>query len=181
MLPVAHQPAELLLKAQGVRLAFFDVDGVLTDGGLYFTARGESLKRFHVLDGYGIGLLRTSGIVPVVITGRDSKPLRVRLAALGIDEVFCGVKDKAQVAQARLQALQIPWEQAAVIGDDWPDLPLMRRCRFSAAPPDAHAEVLAVVDYVTTRRGGHGAAREFCDLLLMAAGRYAQHLRDACP
>lgn len=181
MQPVARQPAELLLKAQGVRVAFFDVDGVLTDGGLYFTARGETIKRFHVLDGYGIGLLRASGIVPVVITGRDSKPLRVRLAALGIDEVFCGVKDKARVAEARLQALQLAWDQAAVIGDDWPDLPLMRRCRFSAAPPDAHEEVLSVVDFVTTRRGGHGAAREFCDLLLMAGGQYAQHLWDACP
>jgi len=181
MQPVARQSAELLLKAQGIRVAFFDVDGVLTDGGLYFSASGETIKRFHVLDGYGIGLLRSSGIVPVVITGRDSKPLRVRLKALGIDEVFCGVKDKGQVAQARLQALQVSWDQTAVIGDDWPDLPLMLRCRFSAAPPDAHAEVLAAVDFVTTRRGGHGAAREFCDLLLMATGRYAQLLRDACP
>jgi 3-deoxy-D-manno-octulosonate 8-phosphate phosphatase (KDO 8-P phosphatase) len=181
MQPVAQQPAELLLKAQGVRVAIFDVDGVLTDGGLYFTASGETIKRFHVLDGYGIGLLRASGITPLVITGRDSEPLRVRLKALGIDEVHCGVKDKARVAEARLQALQVPWEQVAVIGDDWPDLPLMQRCRFAAAPPEAHAEVLAVVDFVTTRRGGHGAAREFCDLLLMAAGRYVQHLRDACP
>jgi len=181
MQPVAHQPAELLLKAQGIRLAIFDVDGVLTDGGLYFSASGETIKRFHVLDGYGVGLLRASGIVPVVISGRDSRPLRVRLKALGIDEVHCGVKDKAQVAEARLQALQIPWTQAAVIGDDWPDLSLMLRCRFSAAPPDAHAEVLAAVDFVTTRRGGHGAAREFCDLLLMASGRYAQLLREACP
>lgn len=181
MQPFARQPAELLLKAQGVRVVFFDVDGVLTDGGLYFTASGETIKRFHVLDGYGIGLLRASGMVPVVITGRESEPLRVRLEALGIDHVFCGVKDKARVAEAQLLALKIPWEQAAVIGDDWPDLPLMRRCRFSAAPPDAHPEVLAVVDFVTSRRGGHGAAREFCDLLLMAAGKYAQHLRDAGP
>ena len=181
MQPVVRHPAELLLKAQGIRVAFFDVDGVLTDGGLYFSAGGETLKRFHVLDGYGLGLLRSSGVVPVVITGRDSRPLRVRLKALGIDEVHCGVKDKAQVAQQRLQDLQLSWEQAAVIGDDWPDLPLMRRCRFSAAPPDAHAEVLATVDFVTTRRGGHGAAREFCDLLLIAAGRYAQYLQDARP
>ncbi len=159
MQPVALQPAELLLKAQGVRIAFFDVDGVLTDGGLYFTARGETIKRFHVQDGYGIGLLRASGIVPVVITGRDSKPLRVRLAALGVDEVFCGVKDKARVAEARLQALQVRWDQTAVIGDDWPDLPLIRRCRFSAAPPDAHAEVLAAVDVVTSRRTAAMARR----------------------
>jgi len=181
MQPVAFHPAELLLKAQGVRVAFFDVDGVLTDGGLYFTERGETIKRFHVLDGHGLALLRASGVMPVVISGRDSKPLRLRLAALGVDHVFCGIKDKAAVAEAHLKAVQIPWEQASAIGDDWPDLALMRRCRFCAAPPDAHAEVLAVADYVTTRRGGHGAAREFCDLLMMAAGRYVEHLRDACP
>jgi 3-deoxy-D-manno-octulosonate 8-phosphate phosphatase (KDO 8-P phosphatase) len=181
MQAVARHSAELLLKAQGVRIAFFDVDGVLTDGGLYFTARGETIKRFHVLDGYGMVLLRSCGIAPVIISGRDSKPLRLRLAALGVDAVYCGVKDKAAVAQAHLDAAQLSWEHAAVMGDDWPDLPLMHRCRFSAAPPEAHAEVLAVVDYVTSRRGGHGAAREFCDLLLMAAGRYAQHLQDASP
>ena len=82
MQPVAFHPAELLLKAQGVRVAFFDVDGVLTDGGLYFTERGETIKRFHVLDGHGLALLRASGVMPVVISGRDSKPLRLRLAAI---------------------------------------------------------------------------------------------------
>lgn len=181
MQPVAHYPAELLLKAQGMRVAFFDVDGVLTDGGLYFSAEGEAMKRFHVLDGYGLGLLRASGIVPIVITGRESLALQVRLRELGIDEVHCGVADKAQVAQARLQALQLGWAQAAVIGDDWPDLPLIRRCRVSAAPPGAHAEVLAAVDVVTRHRGGHGAARDFCDLLLMASGRYVHYLQDAAP
>ncbi len=181
MQAVARHSPQLLLKAQGVGVAFFDVDGVLTDGGLFFSGAGESIKRFHVQDGYGIGLLRASGIVPVVISGRDSKPLRVRLKALGIERAYCGVKDKHQVAQTVLQDLQMVWEQAAVIGDDWPDLPLIQRCRVSAAPPDAHAEVLAAVDWVTRRRGGQGAARDFCDLLLMATGRYAQQLRDACP
>ena len=179
MQPVVQYPAELLLKAQGIRVAFFDVDGVLTDGGLYFSADGDSIKRFHVLDGYGIGLLRIVGIVPVVITGRDSPAVRVRLQALGIDEVHCGVTDKAKVAQTRLTALQFGWSQCAVIGDDWPDLPLIRRCRLSAAPPGAHAEVLAAVDVVTRRNGGQGAARDFCDLLLMGSGRYAQCLQDA--
>ncbi len=179
MQPVLEYPAALLLKAHGIRVAFFDVDGVLTDGGLYFSAEGESIKRFHVLDGYGIGLLRSSGIIPVVITGRDSQAVRVRLKALGIDEVHCGVADKAQAAQARLTALQAGWTQAACIGDDWPDLPLIRRCRLSAAPPGAHAEVLTAVDVVTRRSGGHGAARDFCDLLLMGSGRYAQYLQDA--
>ena len=169
----------LLLKAQGIRVAFFDVDGVLTDGGLYFTARGETIKRFHVLDGHGIQLLRASGITPVVITGRDSKALRVRLTALGIAEAYFGISDKHAAAQASLRTLDLDWDQAAVIGDDWPDLALMQRCRFSAAPPNAHDEVLAVVDHVTRRAGGQGAAREFCDLLLIAAGHYGRLLENA--
>lgn len=181
MQPVANHRAELLLKAQGVRVAFFDVDGVLTDGGLYFTEAGETIKRFHVLDGYGFRLLRASDVVPVVITGRDSTPLRARLKALGISQAYFGVEDKLRVAQACLAQMGVTWEQCAVIGDDWPDLPLIQRCGFSAAPPQAHAEVIAAVDFVTQRPGGHGAARDFCDVLLMAAGRYAQHLRDACP
>jgi len=174
-----QHPPELLLKAQDIRVAFFDVDGVMTDGGLYFSATGETIKRFHVLDGYGIRLLRKSGIVPVVITGRDAKALRVRLQALGVVDAYFGVDDKREAATASLHKLSLPWDQAAVIGDDWPDLPLVRRCGFSAAPPNAHGEVLAAVDFVTRRPGGQGAVRDFCDLLLTAAGKYAQLLEDA--
>ena len=180
MQPTLSYPPELLLKAQGIRLAFFDVDGVLTDGGLYFSANGESIKRFHVLDGHGIKLLQKAGITPVVITGRDAKALRVRLEALGIAHAYFGVDDKLVAAQSSLEKLQLGWEQAAVIGDDWPDLALVQRCRFSAAPPNAHDEVLARVDHVTQRSGGHGAAREFCDLLLIAAGGYGRFLEQAC-
>ncbi len=180
MPPILNYAPELLLKAQGIRLAFFDVDGVLTDGGLYFSASGESIKRFHVLDGHGIKLLQKAGITPVVITGRDAKALRVRLKALGIVHAYFGVDDKRAAAQSSLEALQLGWDQAAVIGDDWPDLALMQRCRFSAAPPNAHDEVLARVDHVTRRAGGHGAAREFCDLLLVAAGAYGRYLEQAC-
>ena len=175
----ANPAPALLLKAQGVRVAFFDVDGVLTDGGLYFSASGETIKRFHSLDGHGIKLLQGAGIVPVVITGRDSKPLRVRLKALGIGRAHYAVEDKRQAAEASLRELNLGWAQAAVIGDDWPDLALMRRCAFSASPPNAHDEVLAAVDFVTVRPGGGGAVREFCDVLLLAAGKYAQLLEDA--
>ena len=180
MQPTLTFSPELLLKAQGIQLAFFDVDGVLTDGGLYFSASGESIKRFHVLDGHGIKLLQKIGITPVVITGRDAKALRVRLEALGIVHAYFGVDNKLAAAQSSLEKLQLGWEEAAVIGDDWPDLALMQRCRFCAAPPNAHDEVLARVDYVTRRAGGHGAAREFCDLLLIAAGGYGRYLEQAC-
>jgi 3-deoxy-D-manno-octulosonate 8-phosphate phosphatase (KDO 8-P phosphatase) len=176
--PALSFPPELLLAAQGVRVAFFDVDGVLTDGGLYMSAQGESLKRFHILDGLGLKLLQRAGITPAVITGRDSEPLRVRLAALGITHVHYGTEDKAPAAQRTLSELGLDWSQAAAIGDDWPDLPVLRRCAFSAAPANAHAEVKAIAQYVTTLRGGEGAAREFCDLLLVASGRYAELLES---
>jgi len=156
-----------------VRVAFFDVDGVLTDGGVYLSEQGETLKRFHILDGLGLKLLQQAAITPVVITGRDSTPLRARLQALGVTRVHYGVEQKLAAAQATLKELGLEWGQAACIGDDWPDLPVLRRCAFACAPPNAHPEVRASVHHVTSSAGGHGAAREFCDLLLMAGGRYA--------
>ena len=179
MPPALTLPPELLLKAQGVRVAFFDIDGVLTDGGVYFTEAGETLKRFHTLDGHGLKLLQKVGITPAVITGRDSKPLRYRLAALGITHVAYGTEDKRPAAENIMATLGLDWSQAAAIGDDWPDLPVLSRCAFASAPPGAHAEVLARVHHVTTRAGGAGAAREFCDVLLMASGRYAGLVQEA--
>ena len=172
-------PAETLLRAQGVRVAFFDVDGVLTDGSLYFSEAGETLKRFHTLDGHGLKLLQQAGIVVAVISGRDSPALRRRLDALGITHLRLGTEDKRPAAEALLGSLGLDWSQAAAIGDDWPDLPLLRRVAFAAAPPAAHAEVLACVQHVTRAGGGQGAAREFCDLLLQASGHYSALLSRA--
>jgi 3-deoxy-D-manno-octulosonate 8-phosphate phosphatase (KDO 8-P phosphatase) len=181
--PVLSFPAELLLRAQGsglgVRAAIFDVDGVLTDGRIYIGEEGETFKAFSTLDGHGLKSLRQVGIEPVVITGRDSPAVRRRVADLGLVHAAYGAGDKLAAAEPVLAALQLQWSEVAVIGDDWPDLPLLSRAAFSCAPPGAHAEVLARVDYVTTAAGGHGAAREFCDLLLMACGRYAQLLQGS--
>jgi 3-deoxy-D-manno-octulosonate 8-phosphate phosphatase (KDO 8-P phosphatase) len=176
--PALSFAPELLLRAQGVRVAFFDVDGVLTDGGLYIGESGESLKRFNTLDGHGLKLLQRAGITPAVITGRDSPALRVRLQALGIHHAHYGTEDKRPAAELTLQALGLDWSQAAAIGDDWPDLPVMRRCAFACAPANAHAEVRACAHHVTGVPGGSGAAREFCDLLLVAGGRYAELLQE---
>jgi 3-deoxy-D-manno-octulosonate 8-phosphate phosphatase (KDO 8-P phosphatase) len=177
--PALNVAPELLLKAQDVRVAFFDVDGVLTDGGLYISEQGgEAIKRFNTLDGHGLKLLQKAGITPVVITGRDSPALRARLDALGITHAHYGTEDKRPAAEITLKALSVDWSHAAAMGDDWPDLPVMRRVAFSCAPANAHAEVKACADYVTAEGGGHGAARAFCDLLLVASGRYAQLLRD---
>ena len=176
MKPSLNFDPALLLKAQGIMVAFFDVDGVLTDGGLLFSESGETLKRFNTLDGHGIKLLQQAGITPVVITGRDSNPLRVRLQALGIVHAHFGTEDKRPAAEQTLATLGLDWSQAAAMGDDWPDLPVMRRCAFACAPVNAHAEVLAAAHHVTSVRGGDGAAREFCDVLLVASGRYVELL-----
>ncbi|WP_312301776.1 KdsC family phosphatase [Diaphorobacter nitroreducens] len=171
--PALQFDPQLLLLAQPVRVAFFDVDGVLTDGGLYFSEVGETLKRFHTLDGHGIKLLQQAGITPAVVTGRDSPALRLRLKALGVMHARFGTEDKRPAAESILAELGLSWPQAAAIGDDWPDLPVMRRVAFACAPAQAHIEARAVAHHVTAALGGAGAAREFCDLLLVASGRYA--------
>lgn len=175
-MPAQTWPPELLLRAQAVRVLLLDVDGVLTDGGLYFGAEGEVLKRFHTLDGHGLKLLARVGIVPAVISGRDSPALRTRLAALGLTHMRLGTEDKLPAAEALLQELQAGWSEVAAIGDDWPDLPLLRRARFACAPPGAHPEVRAVASHVTGLPGGQGAVRELCDLLLAAGGHYRRLL-----
>lgn len=175
--PALNFAPELLLKAQGIRVAFFDVDGVLTDGGLYLSEDGETLKRFNILDGLGLKLLQKAGITPAVITGRDSPVLRARLQALGVTHAHFGTEDKRPAAEITLQALGLDWSAAAAMGDDWPDLPVMRRAALSCAPANGHPEVRAQADHVTQACGGQGAARELCDLLLIASGRYASLLQ----
>lgn len=168
---------ELLLRAQGVRAAIFDVDGCLTDGRIYIGEHGEGVKAFSTLDGHGLKLLAQGGITPVVLTGRDSPAVRRRCADLGITEALFGIHDKLAAAQQLLARLGLAWSQLGVLGDDWPDLPLMTRAALACAPANAHVEVRAVAAHVTEARGGHGAAREFCDLLLVASGQYARLLQ----
>jgi 3-deoxy-D-manno-octulosonate 8-phosphate phosphatase (KDO 8-P phosphatase) len=175
--PALRHPPELLLKAQGIRWAIFDVDGVLTDGSIYVSERGEEFKAFSTLDGHGLKLLARCGITPAVITGRDSAAVRRRVADLGILHAVYGAHDKLAAASHLMAQLKLGWDTLAAMGDDWPDLPLLSRAAFACAPANAHIEVKAVVQHVTLALGGHGAARECCDLLLMAAGRYAQALR----
>ncbi len=179
--PALQFPPDLLLRAQGsalgMKAAIFDVDGVLTDGRIYVNESGEPFKAFNTLDGHGLKLLAQGGIVPVVITGRDSPGVRRRVAELGLAEAHFGVHDKLALASQLLARLKTGWDTLAVIGDDWPDLPLMTRAAFACAPSNAHAEVKAVAHHVTAAAGGAGAAREFCDLLLMAGGRYAELLQ----
>ena len=164
--------AALLTKASGIRVLLLDVDGVLTDGGLYFGAEGELFKRFNTLDGHGLKMLQRAGITPAVVTGRGSAALRSRLAALGIVHARYDIDDKAPAAEEILAELGLGWGQAAVMGDDWPDLPMMLRAALACGPANAHAEVRSRADIVTRLGGGAGAVREVCDLLLTASGHY---------
>lgn len=178
--PALRFAPELLLQAQGrglgMKAAVFDVDGVLTDGRLYIAESGEQFKAFHSLDGHGLKLLAQAGIVPIICTGRDSPAVRRRVADLGLQHAHYGVKDKLAVVQSAIDALGIDWADLAVIGDDWPDLPLLVRAGLACAPANAHAEVKAVAHHVSALQGGEGAARELCDLLLIASGAYARLL-----
>jgi 3-deoxy-D-manno-octulosonate 8-phosphate phosphatase (KDO 8-P phosphatase) len=178
-MPAVRAPAiafapELLLAArglgEGIGAAIFDVDGVLTDGRLYIGESGETMKAFSTLDGQGIKLLAQGGIVPIVVSGRDSPAVRRRMAELGVVHAAYGAADKMAAAAALVDALSLGWERVAAIGDDWPDLPLMRAPHSPRAPPGAHVEVRAAAHHVTAAPAGYGAAREFCDLLLVAAG-----------
>lgn len=186
MTPLLAQPRlsfapELLLQAQGsglgMKLALFDVDGVLTDGRLFISEQGETVKAFHALDGHGLKLLAQGGITPVIITGRDSPAVRRRVADLGLQHALFGIHDKLAAAQKVLADHGAQWADVAAMGDDWPDLPLLMRAGLAVAPANAHPEVKAVAHHVSGLKGGEGAAREFCDLLLMASGRYRDLLQ----
>lgn len=162
---------EVLERARRVRAAVFDVDGVLTDGRLWFDSEGRETKAFHVHDGLGLKLLMRNGIDVAVISGRDSAVVEARMAALGIEHVFQGVPDKLPAYRELLERLGLPPERTAFVGDEILDLPVMTRAGLGIAVADAHPETAARAHWQTTRPGGRGAAREVCDLLLRAQDR----------
>ena len=157
-------------KASKIRLMGFDVDGVMTDGGLHFTASGEEIKTFSSLDGHGIKMLAEAGVEVVIISGRSSRALELRAQNLGVRELHMGVTDKRSCMQKLLATRELPSSAAGYMGADLPDLPILRACGFSAAPVDGHDFVRKHVDYVGTRPAGRGAVREVCDFLLGAQG-----------
>lgn len=171
-LPHPEFSTALMARAQGIRVLFLDVDGVLTDGGLFFGAEGETLKRFNTLDGHGIKLLQSAGIQVAIISGRDCAALRSRLDTLGIKHMALGTEDKIEAAQTILRALDLNWSACAAMGDDWPDLPLMQNVCLALAPANAHRENLACAHWITQATGGNGAVRAVCDLLLWANHQY---------
>ncbi|VXB49228.1 3-deoxy-D-manno-octulosonate 8-phosphate phosphatase [Burkholderia sp. 8Y] len=159
-------------RASGIKLMVFDVDGVFTDGSLYFSAEGDTMKSFNSLDGHGVKLLERIGVQTAIITGRQSGIVAARAKELGITHLYQGVADKTVALAQLLDATGISAAACGYMGDDWPDLAVMRRCGFTAAPANAHAEVKERVHWVAEARGGHGAVREVCDAILRAQNRY---------
>jgi 3-deoxy-D-manno-octulosonate 8-phosphate phosphatase (KDO 8-P phosphatase) len=151
-----------------VRLLVLDVDGVLTDGRIYLPAVGDEIKVFDVRDGAGLGAVRRAGIEIAIISGRSAAAVDRRAQELGIRHVAQGVRDKGAELTRLLGLLGEEASACACIGDDVADLPMLERAGLSIAVADAHADVLRMVDWVTSRPGGRGAVREACDLLLSA-------------
>ena len=167
-------------RAKRVRLMLFDVDGVLTDGKLWYGPAGEALKAFHVLDGHGIKLLMQTGTAVALLSGRSSPAVAVRADELGIEHVLQGIDDKRAAFDALAARLGIPADETGYMGDEVVDLPVLRRCGFACAPAEAHERVRASAHYVTRAPAGGGAAREACEFVLRAQGRLeaalARHL-----
>lgn len=170
-------PPDVYQRAQTIRLLILDVDGVLTDGRLYFDAKGEALKVFHVRDGHGIKMAQKAGVEVAFVSGRRSDAAYHRAKELGINRFFEGVRDKVAVLQEIMAAMQIQAAEVAVVGDDLVDLPIMTRAGLSVAVADAVPEVLAAAHWLTTNPGGRGAVREVCDLLLKATGKWEEIVR----
>lgn len=168
MTPDSMTAADLAHRAAQIRLLVLDVDGVLTDGRLYFTADGESLKAFHVRDGAGIVQLRKAGIQVAIISGRDSPAVTKRMSELGVTHVRQGIHDKQAALLDLLEQLRLPATSLACVGDDTPDLPMLQAAQLAVAVADAHPTVRAAAHYVTQTPGGLGAVREVCDLILHA-------------
>jgi 3-deoxy-D-manno-octulosonate 8-phosphate phosphatase (KDO 8-P phosphatase) len=162
--------ADVLERARRVRLLVLDVDGVLTDGRLFFTDRGEELKVFHVRDGAGLVALHRAGIEVAIISGRESGAVVRRAAELRIRHVRQGVAHKGEALTALLAELHLADSDVACVGDDSPDVPMLERAALAVAVADAHSTARAVAHWTTTAPGGCGAVREVCDLLLIARG-----------
>lgn len=159
---------ELAERARAVRLAIFDVDGVMTDGTLYIGAHGESFKAFNILDGHGLKMLQSAGIATAIISGRSSEAVGRRASELAIAHVVQGCADKVATFEALRAQLGVEAAACSFMGDDLPDLALMRRCGFAVAVANAVEPVKQAAHYVTRASGGRGAVREFCDLVLTA-------------
>ncbi|MEP2653473.1 MAG: 3-deoxy-manno-octulosonate-8-phosphatase KdsC [Paraglaciecola sp.] len=154
-----------------IKLLACDVDGVFSDGRIYMGQNGEELKAFHTRDGYGVKALLNAGIHVVVITGRRSKMVETRMTALGVTHILQGCEEKQSALEALQKQLSISANETAAIGDDMPDLGMFNTAKLKICVNDGHPFVLSTADYVTRTKGGFGAVREICDLILLTKGQ----------
>lgn len=168
---------EIIRRARKVRAVISDVDGVLTDGGIMYGPRKLELKRFHTHDGLAVKLARKMGLRIFLISGRSSHALRARSAELGVDRLWEGVTDKVGIFDIILKRFALDPSEVCAVGDDIPDIPLMRRSALGVAASGASPDVVSAASYVTRRRGGDGALREVVELILRAQGKWEDALR----
>ncbi len=166
-------------KARQVKIAVFDVDGVMTDGRLYYTSKGDEIKAFNVKDGLGIKLLQRHGIKTAIITGRNSELVNRRARELGFDYLYQGREDKITALKELLKDIGMTLNDVGYMGDDLPDLAAIRHSVFGATVHDATAMVLENADWISSKQGGEGAVREFCEFILDAQG-HLQTYHNSC-
>jgi 3-deoxy-D-manno-octulosonate 8-phosphate phosphatase (KDO 8-P phosphatase) len=174
---VKKYPKDVWGRARRIRLLILDIDGVLTDGSLYFDAKGETLKVFNVRDGHGIKMAQRAGLEVALVSGRRSDAAFHRARELEINRFFEGVRDKVAILEQLLAALNLTPPEVAAVGDELVDLPLFHRVGLAVAVADAVPEVRAAAHWVTTLPGGKGAVREVCDLLLQAQDKWEELVR----
>jgi 3-deoxy-D-manno-octulosonate 8-phosphate phosphatase (KDO 8-P phosphatase) len=162
---------EVLQRARAIRLAIFDIDGVMTDGTIFMGAQGEAFKAFNILDGAGVKMLQEAGIATAIITGRSSEIVARRAEELAIAHVEQGAQDKLAAFEKLAARLGVEPRACSFMGDDLIDLPVMRRCGFAVSVPNGAEAVKSAAHYVTRAGGGRGAVREFCELVLRARGQ----------
>ena len=175
---VTSDAITVIERARRVRVAAFDVDGILTDGRLYYTDSGEEIKAFSALDGHGIKMLRDSGIAVAIITSRTSRVVERRARDLGIEHLFQGVADKLDAMSGLLGQLGLDMQAASYMGDDVIDLPVLRRCGLAVSVPEATAVVRTYAHHVTSAGGGRGAVREFSEWVMHAQGTLDAQLAE---
>jgi len=176
---MVHIDTHLLMsKAKEIRLLLLDVDGVLTDGSIVYTAQGEQVQAFHVQDGLGLKLLQRAGVETAIISSRTSKPLVLRAAELGIARVYQGHLHKSAAYEQIAGELGIEDRQVAYVGDDWVDLPLLQRVGLAVVVADSAPPIADYAHYVTRRPGGRGAVREVCDMILKAQNHWSPLLNQ---
>ncbi|MDE2343234.1 MAG: hypothetical protein KGL63_07555 [Betaproteobacteria bacterium] len=170
-------PEELALRAKSIRFAAFDVDGVMTNGALTFDSEGRECKSFHVRDGLGLKLMQQAGITLAIITGRNSPIVEARARELGIRHIIQGSQDKRAACQSLLDRLGLGWDACAYMGDDLPDLPVLRRCALAMTVPEAPEAIRSQVHWIAPLRGGEGAVRSAAEMILDARGQWQDLLQ----